>query len=260
MVEKRVSEKKKFTIHLLKDKMSLKKEIPNLLTLCNLLAGCVGLYFVMQGNVLWASYTIFISLVCDFLDGFLARLLHAYSDIGKELDSLADVVSFGVLPAFILFNLVEQSCGAQCTVGMFGFYKPFVVFSLALASAYRLAKFNVDTRQSDQFIGVPTPANGLLIAALPLIIFFQPEYKELILQFKALLIYAVIMSYLLISELPLMAFKFKTWDWKTNQIKYIFLLYCVGLLILLKFAALPILVVSYILLSGIISLLNKKSK
>jgi CDP-diacylglycerol--serine O-phosphatidyltransferase len=86
--------------------MSLKKEIPNLLTLCNLLAGCIGLYFVMQGNVLWASYTIFISLVCDFLDGFLARLLHAYSDIGKELDSLADVVSFGVLPAFILFHLV----------------------------------------------------------------------------------------------------------------------------------------------------------
>jgi CDP-diacylglycerol--serine O-phosphatidyltransferase len=88
----------------------MKKEIPNLLTLGNLLAGCMGLYFVMQGNVLFASYCIFISLVCDFLDGFLARLLHAYSELGKELDSLADMVSFGVLPSFMLFNLVEQSC------------------------------------------------------------------------------------------------------------------------------------------------------
>ncbi|MHA8065676.1 CDP-diacylglycerol--serine O-phosphatidyltransferase [Aquirufa sp. ROCK2-A2] len=240
--------------------MSFKKEIPNLLTLCNLLSGCMGLYFVMQGNVLWASYTIFFSLIFDFLDGFLARLLHAYSDLGKELDSLADVVSFGILPAFILFNLVEQSCGTQCTVGVFGFYKPFMVFLLALASAYRLAKFNIDTRQTDQFIGVPTPANGLLIASLPIIIHFQPEYESLILQFKPLLIYAVIMSYLLVSELPLLAFKFKTWDWKTNQIKYIFLLYCVGLLLFLKFAAFPILVVSYIILSGIISLLNKNTK
>jgi CDP-diacylglycerol--serine O-phosphatidyltransferase len=234
----------------------MKKEIPNLLTLGNLLAGCIGLWFVMQGDLVSASYCIFISLVCDFFDGFLARALQAYSDLGKELDSLADMVSFGVLPAFILFSLVEQSCGSQCTVGLFGFYKPFMVFTLALMSAYRLAKFNIDTRQSDQFIGVPTPANGLLIASLPLILRFQPEFSPYILHFQGLLIYAVLMSYLLVCELPLLAFKFKTWDWKSNQVKFIFLIFCIAALVMLKFAAIPVLVISYILLSGLIFLLN----
>ena len=234
----------------------MKKEIPNLLTLGNLLAGCIGLWFVMQGDLVSASYCIFISLVCDFFDGFLARALQAYSDLGKELDSLADMVSFGVLPAFILFALVAQSCGTQCTVGLFGFYKPFMAFALALMSAYRLAKFNIDTRQSDQFIGVPTPANGLLIASLPLIIHFQPEYSAYILSFKGLLIYAIVMSYLLVCELPLLAFKFKTWDWKSNQVKFIFLIFCIAALVMLKFAAIPVLVIAYILLSGLIFLLN----
>ncbi len=237
----------------------MKKEIPNLLTLVNLLSGCLGLYFVMHGNVLWAAYTIFVSLLFDFLDGFLARFLNAYSEIGKELDSLADIVSFGVLPSFILLNLVEQSCGTACTVGLFGFYKPFIVFSLALMSAYRLAKFNVDTRQTDQFIGVPTPANGLFIASLPLILAFQPEFSAYILNFQRLLTYSVIMSYLLVSELPLMAFKFKNWSWKENQIKFIFLIFCVACLVLLKFIAFPILVISYIFLSGILTLkIDKK--
>ncbi len=240
--------------------MSIKKEIPNTLTLGNLLAGCFGIYFVMQGHILWASYCIIIALICDFLDGFLARLLHAYSDLGKELDSLADMVSFGVLPTFMLFHLVEASCGTQCSVGLFGFYKPFIVFSLAIFSAYRLAKFNVDTRQSDQFIGVPTPANGIVIAALPLILEFQPEYSDYVLNFKGLLIYSVIMSYLLVCELPLMAFKFKTWDWKSNQIKFIFLVFCVAGLIFLKFVALPLLVASYILLSGVLYILNTQKK
>jgi CDP-diacylglycerol--serine O-phosphatidyltransferase len=172
------------------------------------------------------------------------------------LDSLADMVSFGVLPAFILFSLVEQSCGTQCTVGLLGFYKPFMVFALVLMSAYRLAKFNIDTRQSDQFIGVPTPANGLFIASLPLIIHFQPEYTAYILSFKGLLIYSVVMSYLLVCELPLLAFKFKTWDWKSNQVKFIFLIFCIAALVMLKFAAIPVLVIAYILLSGLIFLLN----
>jgi len=234
----------------------MKKEIPNLLTLGNLMAGCIGIWFVMQGDLVSASYCIFISLVCDFFDGFLARALQAYSELGKQLDSLADMVSFGVLPAFILFGLVEKSCGTQCSVGLFGFYKPFMVFVLVLMSAYRLAKFNIDTRQSDQFIGVPTPANGILIASLPLILHFQPEYSAYILHFKGLLIYAVVMSYLLVCELPLLAFKFKTWDWKSNQVKFIFLIFCIAALVMLKFAAIPVLVIAYILLSGLNFLLN----
>jgi CDP-diacylglycerol--serine O-phosphatidyltransferase len=135
-----------------------------------------------------------------------------------------------------------------------------MVFALVLMSAYRLAKFNIDTRQSDQFIGVPTPANGLLIASLPLILRFQPEFSSYILQFQGLLIYAVIMSYLLVCELPLLAFKFTTWDWKSNQVKFIFLIFCIAALVMLKFAAIPVLVMSYILLSGLLFLINPDKK
>jgi CDP-diacylglycerol--serine O-phosphatidyltransferase len=240
--------------------MSIKKEIPNLLTLGNLLAGCIGIVFVMQGNLLWASYCIGISLVCDFFDGFLARLLHAYSEIGKQLDSLADMVSFGVLPSFMLLHLVEKSCTSLCYYGLGGFYKPYMVFALALASAYRLAKFNIDTRQTDQFIGVPTPANGLFIASIPVILHFQPEFASYFLHFNGLLIYAIIMSYLMVSELPLMAFKFKSFEWNANQMRYIFLIFCVINLILLKFVAIPLIVISYILLSGVIFIFNSRKK
>lgn len=240
--------------------MSLKKEIPNLLTLGNLLAGCLGIVFVMQGNLLWASYCIVISLVCDFFDGFLARLLHAYSELGKQLDSLADMVSFGVLPSFMLLHLVEKSCSSICYYGLGGFYKPYMVFALALASAYRLAKFNIDTRQSDQFIGVPTPANGLFIASIPLVLHFQPEFANYFLHFNGLLIYAILMSYLMVSELPLMAFKFKSFAWGANQMRYIFLIFCVISLLLLKFVAIPLVVVSYILLSGVIYIFNSRQK
>lgn len=240
--------------------MSIKKEIPNMLTLANLLAGCLGILFVMQGKPLWASYCIGISLVCDFLDGFLARLLHAYSEIGKQLDSLADMVSFGVLPSFILLELVEKSCDSFCYYGIGGFYKPYMVFLMALASAYRLAKFNIDTRQTDQFIGVPTPANGLLVASIPVIIHFQPAFAPYILHFNGLLIYAVLISYLMVSELPLMAFKFKSFGWSENQARYIFLIFCVLSLLFLKFVAIPVIVVLYILQSGILYILNTRKK
>ncbi|MEY2792195.1 MAG: CDP-diacylglycerol--serine O-phosphatidyltransferase [Bacteroidota bacterium] len=236
--------------------MSIKKEIPNLLTLGNLLSGCLGLVFIMEDHLLWATYCIAISLICDFLDGFLARLLNAYSEIGKQLDSLADMVSFGVLPSFMLLNLVEKSCSSFCYYGIGGFYKPYMVFALALASAYRLAKFNIDTRQTDQFIGVPTPANGLFIASIPAILFFQPEFATYFLHFNGLLIYAILMSYLMVSELPLMAFKFKSFGWSENQLRYIFLIFCVISVILFKFVAIPVIVIAYILLSGIIYILN----
>lgn len=238
----------------------MKKEIPNLLTLGNLLSGCLGLVFVMQGNLLWASACIGVSLVFDFLDGFLARLLQAYSEIGKQLDSLADMVSFGVLPSFMLLNLVEKSCTSLCYYGLGGFYKPYMVFALALASAYRLAKFNIDTRQSDQFIGVPTPANGLFIASIPVILYFQPSYATYILHFNGLLVYAILMSYLMVSELPLLAFKFKTFGWTENQARYIFIIFCVISIILLKFVAIPLIVIAYIIFSGIVFILNSRKK
>jgi CDP-diacylglycerol---serine O-phosphatidyltransferase len=228
----------------------IKRHIPNALTCGNLICGVFGILQVFEGNLEMASILIGIALICDWLDGFIARLLHVSSPIGKELDSLADMVTFGVLPAFMLLKLIENSCTTgTCTVGMLGFYKPYIALALAVFSALRLAKFNVDTRQSESFIGVPTPANGMVVASLPFILKFNPEISPYILNFNVLVIYAIVMSYLLVAELPLFALKFKNFTWKDNQIKYIFLILSVILLILLNFVAIPVIIFLYIILS-----------
>lgn len=228
----------------------IKKHIPNALTCGNLICGIFGILYVFKGDLITASFLIGVALICDFLDGFLARLLHVSSPIGKELDSLADMVTFGVLPAFMLLKLIEGSCTTgTCTIGLGGFYKPYIALSLAVFSALRLAKFNIDTRQSHSFIGVPTPANGMLVASLPLIIMYQPEISQYIIQFNVLVIYSVVMSYLLVAEIPLFALKFKNFGWVNNQIKYIFLILSVILLIMLKFVAIPVIIFLYISLS-----------
>lgn len=231
------------------------------MTLGNLLCGCLGIVFVFEGNLLWASYLIFIAGILDFLDGFVARLLNQHSEIGKQLDSLADMVTFGVLPSFIIAKLIQIST-RQITV--LSDLMPsnllsqtqlptlaYVAFFLALFSCLRLAKFNIDTRQSDSFIGVPTPANAFVVAAFPLILEFNPKYKFLILNSTCLIAYTLIMSYLLISEIPLFALKFKNFSWVTNQIKYIFLILSVILLVALQFVGIPLIIFLYIILSVI---------
>jgi CDP-diacylglycerol---serine O-phosphatidyltransferase len=237
----------------------IKRHIPNALTCTNLLCGCFGILNVFRGDLETASYLIGLALICDWLDGFVARLLHVSSPIGKELDSLADMVTFGVLPAFMMLNLLEGSCDGYCTTGIFGFHKPYIAFGLAIFSALRLAKFNIDTRQSDSFIGVPTPANGMIVASLPLINIFQPEYKAIFINYNVLTFYCIIMSYLLVAELPLFALKFKNFSWKTNQIKYVFLIFSVLLLILLKFVAIPLIILIYIVLSIVQNIFQKKN-
>ncbi|WP_044173918.1 CDP-alcohol phosphatidyltransferase family protein [Flectobacillus major] len=247
--------------------MTIKSHIPNALTCGNLLCGILGLNvlfttedFVNQPEaMLLPSLLIGLALVCDWLDGFIARMLHVSSPIGKELDSLADMVTFGVLPAFIMLKLIEGSCtSGTCTVGLFGFYKPYIAFALAIFSALRLAKFNVDTRQSHSFIGVPTPANGMVVASLPLILVYNPEFRDYVLNYNTLIVYSVVMSYLLVAELPLFALKFKSFDWKTNQVKYIFLILSAILLFLLKFVAVPLIIFIYILISIIDNFIKKQ--
>lgn len=240
--------------------------IPNIMTLGNLLCGCLGIVFVFEGNLLWASYLIFIAGVLDFLDGFVARLLNQHSEIGKQLDSLADMVTFGVLPSFVMAKLIQLSTTQNTVLSdlvpsnlLSQTHLPtlaYVAFILALFSCLRLAKFNIDTRQSDSFIGVPTPANAFVVAAFPLILEFNPEYKFLILNYGSppatfLIAYTLIMSYLLISEIPLFALKFKNFSWGSNQIKYIFLILSVILLVSLKFVAIPLITFLYIILSVI---------
>lgn len=236
----------------------IKKHIPNALTCGNLLCGCFGILLTLKGDLLTASYLIGIALVCDWLDGFLARILNAMSPIGKELDSLADMVTFGVLPAFMMLNLLENSCSGFCTTGILGFHKPYIAFALAVFSALRLAKFNIDTRQSTSFIGVPTPANGMVVASLPLIAAFQPEYKDYVLNYNGLIIYSIVMSYLLVAEIPLFALKFKQFGWKENQVKYLFLIASVLLIGLLKFVAIPLIILLYIAISVFNTVLKKE--
>ena len=231
------------------------------MTLGNLLCGCLGIVFAFEGNLLWASYLIFIAGILDFLDGFVARLLNQHSEIGKQLDSLADMVTFGVLPSFIIAKLIQISTRQNTVLSdlmpsnlLSQTQLPtlaYVAFFLALFSCLRLAKFNIDTRQSDSFIGVPTPANAFVVAAFPLILEFNPKYKFLILNSTCLIAYTLIMSYLLISEIPLFALKFKNFSWVSNQIKYIFLILSVILLVALQFVGIPLIIFLYIILSVI---------
>ncbi len=243
--------------------------IPNIMTLGNLLCGCLGIVLVFEGNLLWASYLIFIAGILDFLDGFVARLLNQHSEIGKQLDSLADMVTFGALPSFILAKLIQLSMTQETILSdllpsnlLSQAHLPllaYVSFILALFSCLRLAKFNIDTRQSDSFIGVPTTANAPVIASFPVILNFNPEYAYIIKNQYFLIAYTLVMSYLLISEIPLFALKFKNFSWASNQIKYIFLIISLILLVVLQFVAIPLIIFLYIILSVISNFQAKKS-
>ncbi len=224
----------------------MKKHIPNSVTCLNLFSGCLGIVFAFQGNLIWASYAIVIAAVFDFFDGMLARLLKAYSDIGKELDSLADMVSFGVLPSVIIYQLFALS--PQTDFG--AEWISFSAFIIAVFSALRLAKFNIDTRQSENFIGLPTPANALLIASFPLIIAESSTYfAEFILNHWFLAIFSFIMSMLLVAEVPLISLKFKSLKFQENLLRYILIISSVLLLLFLKFEAVPVIILIYFLIS-----------
>jgi len=218
----------------------LLRHLPNAMTCGNLLCGCIGTVQAMQGYLDTAAWLILLAAVLDFLDGFVARLLGVSSAIGKELDSLADCVTFGLLPAILVF----QYCRVILQVGNVS----YLAFLIAVLSALRLAKFNVDTRQTDRFIGVPTPANALLIASFPLIEQYQPYFNPLW-QNNPTMGVLIGFSFLLVSELPLFALKFSTFGWRENRIKYIFLILSAGLLLFLRFAAVPVIILLYIVLS-----------
>lgn len=228
--------------------------IPNLLTCCNLLCGCVGIVAVFHSDLILASIMIGLAGIFDFLDGFLARLLKSSSPIGKELDSLADVVTFGVLPACIVFSLIQEA-----VPDIFGLWKAYLAFIIAVFSALRLAKFNIDTRQAESFIGVPTPAIAFLIGSIPLILQQYPETKDWIVNANYLIIFSLFVSMLLVSEIPLFALKFKTFGWRGNEMKFIFLILSAVFLIFLKFAAIPAIIFLYVLLSIIQNLTSSKS-
>jgi len=223
----------------------LKKHIPNMITCCNLIAGCVATWLAFQGSYYEALSAIIVGAVFDFFDGMTARLLHVSSPIGKELDSLADVITFGFAPSAIVFSFLSSFHIHNMVV-------PFFAFLMAAFSALRLAKFNLDERQALGFIGLPTPANALfwggLIAWLDSQTCFEP-YQLPTYYIYIVLALLALSCYLLVSELPLFALKFKTWGWRGNEVKYVFVLTCIPLLVFLGPLGLAVSIAWYVVLS-----------
>ncbi|UII28583.1 CDP-diacylglycerol--serine O-phosphatidyltransferase [Fulvivirga maritima] len=218
--------------------MNIKKHIPNTLTASNLACGCVGITLAANGELIFATYMIWAALIFDFLDGFVARLLKVSSPIGKELDSLADMVTFGVLPGLIMYELLSSY-----TVH---FVMPFAAFLIAVFSALRLAKFNIDDRQQSVFIGLPTPANALFISSIAFVT--SSEYRELI-NFNILITITVVFSLLLVAPVELFSLKLKSMNWKENIFQILLLVVSVILILMLKIFAIPFIIVAYIVLS-----------
>ncbi len=275
----------------------IKRNIPNALTCANLVCGVLGIIFLFSHQEHWAAYCIFFAAGFDFLDGFAARVLKVTSAIGKDLDSLADGLTFGVLPALILYQMLRLSTFAFFPKNdLLNQYLPYLAIIVAVFSTIRLAKFNNDDRQVDGFIGVPTPANGIAVAGLLLLV--SPQYFEwfskmtatndlmppaimnnpFVALFKDTVIdnintsdlpfyfhpyiiigYCIVMSFLLISPIPMFALKFKSFNWQANTIQYSFLLISLILFIFLQLKAIPIIIFFYILLS-IVLYIFKKSK
>lgn len=229
----------------------MKKHIPNFITVLNLLCGCIAITAAFQGNLVLASWLVGVAAIFDFLDGMAARLLNVKSDIGKELDSLADMVSFGLLPGVIVFQLLSNNPTIPHS------YIPYVAFLIPIFSALRLAKFNTDTRQEEMFYGLPTPATAILIASLPLIlsqdtVFFGIEFgfmQQILSNWYFLVSLTLLLSWMLVSEIPLMSLKFKSFEWETNKIRYFLLLLSFITLLLFQFAGIPLIIFLYILLS-----------
>ena len=226
--------------------MNLKKHIPNTITCCNLLSGCVAAVYAFEGAYPIAFACIIMGAVFDFFDGLSARALKVSSPIGKELDSLADVITFGLAPATMVFSWLRECADAHLDM-LAAFAMPFVAFLLVAFSALRLAKFNVDERQTTSFIGLPTPANALFWGALVI----GSHDTIVAAPYGWLLVLALVLlfSWLLVAEIPMFSLKFKNLSWKSNRIVYIFLLVSLVLLALLGFTGLSAVIGWYIILS-----------
>ena len=247
------------------------KQIPNLFTLLNLFLGTTAIILILQTGqtiafinnegytmvdlpekITWGALLIFLAAIVDFLDGFVARLFKAASPMGKQLDSLSDVVSFGVAPALVVYQLLRISY-AQEENGLdvsIAFLLPALI--IACAAAWRLAKFNLDESQQYSFKGLPTPAAGLFVASLPLILHFPTNIiniTDYIINKWILYLIIILLSFLMVSNLPLMSFKFKDFNLKNNLPKYLVIIIGIVAAIFLQWIAVPILLVTYVIIS-----------
>ena len=227
----------------------MKKHIPNSITCCNLISGCIATGFAFAGNIKVALLLIIIGAVFDFFDGMFARLLNVSSPIGKELDSLADVITFGLAPSTIIFSQLHVMSYPTYLEPLRD-YLPYVAFIMAAFSALRLAKFNLDERQALGFIGLPTPANALFWGSLLVGVGEKLETHPWALYF--LLAGILISSWLLVSEVPMFALKFKHWSFKGNEVKYLFLITCCPLVVIFGISSFAIIIAWYVILSAIV--------
>jgi len=225
------------------------KNIPNIITLANLLCGCLAIVMAFSGNIeqlIFAGGLIFLASIFDFLDGFAARMLNAYSELGKQLDSLADVVSFGVAPAMIAYRIILAN---QVEMALPAFL-PYIAFIMVLFSALRLAKYNTDTEQTEHFIGMPTPANALFWASLPLVL--RDLHEKELFSIDALFFHpavivglCVVFAMLLVLPIRMISFKFKTVDFKPNWQRFVLIWFVLGLYFLIGISAIPIGILVY---------------
>jgi CDP-diacylglycerol--serine O-phosphatidyltransferase len=224
----------------------IRRQIPNTMTCLNLFFGCMACVMALEAKYEWGAIFILAGAVCDFADGMLARLLKAYSPIGKELDSLADMISFGMAPALILFSLLKE---VQYPAFLFELknYVPYSAFLIAVFSALRLAKFNVDERQTSSFIGLPTPANALFWASVA--VGFHPFVVSSTFNAVYLIGLVGLFSGLLVAEIPMFSLKFKNLSWKDNKVRYVFLSVSVLLLLVLRTGGLAAVILWYVILS-----------
>ncbi|WBX70077.1 CDP-alcohol phosphatidyltransferase family protein [Tenacibaculum retecalamus] len=236
----------------------MKRHIPNLLTLGNLLCGTIATIFAVKGDFVGAAILVFTGIVFDFFDGFAARMLNVQGELGKQLDSLADMVTSGVVPGIVMLQLLISALNVDAAsyfgidmYGAIGSNLPYIGLFLTLGACYRLAKFNIDTRQSDSFIGLPTPAMTLFVISLPIIAEYSNQlfFVELIKNQYFLIVITLLLTFLMNAEIPLFALKFKTFGLKENALKYIFLLLAIILLVVLKFVAVPLVIILYVGLS-----------
>lgn len=231
--------------------IKIKKHIPNTITCLNLLAGCVAAVFAFKGELVTAALLVYLAGLFDFFDGFAARALKAYSPLGKELDSLADVVSFGFVPAAIIYNLLSE----KLSLPYWGVdYLPYLAFLLVAFSALRLAIFNIDERQSTSFIGLPTPANGFFWVSLAA----WSQYREIELNVYVIYGLIIVFSYLLVAELPMFSLKIKKFTFKTALLPLSLLVFGILFIGLYGFLGISLVIGWYIFSSLFVHILRRK--
>jgi len=247
--------------------MNIKAQIPNLFTMLNLFCGCVALVMVSNSQFDLAFYFVCLGIFFDFFDGFFARKFNVAGPLGVQLDSLADMVTSGVVPGYVMYKMLYDVKFTDVirTTGKFSsdisFYIPFLGFIITLGACYRLAKFNIDTRQSDSFIGVPTPANALFITSLPLIMGFNFNdiWIEDLLNQWVLIGITLLSAYIMNAEIPLFSLKIKNFSFAKYKLQIFFLALSVLLLIFLHILAVPLIIIVYVLLSVINNIVIKKA-